>query len=479
MFSRFLKTTIFVFSVLAFCLTDFYIFAQSAENNPEKFCPSFTENLDSECRKLGIENCRIKLEQCEAFYQKKSEQYQSEISQIKKKKKSLENEIYSLEKQIENLDYKIYKNNLIIKDLTFQVQDTQKSIEKTSSEIGQIKERLSTLLQLRYEEDQRTFLEIFLAEKSLSDFFDNLMALEALNEQTQTLLENIKNLKTSLEGQRDKMISEKQMLEETQILVTLQKEKSEQLKSQKKTILERTRGEEALYQKYLQESEQKAKEIRKKIFELAQVSEGEALTLEQAYKLASEIERITGVRAALLLGLLKVESDIGKNVGQCNCGGLAFCRYPDIHWKDVMTKRHWPYFEKITSELGLNPNTTPVSCSVNGGKVQWGGAMGPAQFMPETWMSLGYKERVEDITGVKPANPWRVKDAFLAAGLYLADWGAASQKEIAEIGAVRAYLCGTTKLTRTCRIAGGRTYVYNVMKYANQFQDYIDRGILK
>ncbi len=447
--------------------------------NAETFCPSFTKNIDAECDKLSKEQCQEILAKCEKFYQTQSEKYQSEIKQIQTKKRTLENEISTLTTKIRGLDNNIYKNNLIIKDLNFQIGDTEKSIDQSVLKIEDVQKELSLLLQLRYEEDQKSLLEVFLSEETLTGFVDNLMALESLSKQTQELLENIKGLKLSLEDQKETMVSEKSQLEETQILVRLQKEESKELQTEKENILEITKGQESLYQQYLQETEAKAQEIRKKIFELAQVPTTEALTLEQAYILAKEVERITGARAALLLGLLKVESDIGNNVGQCNCAGAAYCRYPDIGYKEIMTQRHWSYFEQITKELGLNPNSTPVSCAINGGKVQWGGAMGPAQFMPETWLGLGYKERVEKITGVKPANPWRVKDAFLAAGLYLYDFGAAWQTEYKEIGAVRAYLCGTTKLTYTCRISGGNTYTYNVMKYAGQFQDYIDKGILK
>ncbi|MCD6500459.1 lytic murein transglycosylase [bacterium] len=479
MFSRFSRIILVIVSILGIFLPELKSFAQDANFIPEEFCPSFTENIDSKCEKYGIEDCRWYLEECEKYYRSKSEKYQAEISQLQKKKRNLQNEISLLSTRIKNLKYQIYKNNLIIKNLNFQIGDTQSSIDVTDLKITNIRENLANLLQLYYEEDQTSLLEIFLTEETLSDFFDNLMALEALNLKTQELLADIKDLKSSLEAQKDTMLREKEQLERTQILVELQKEQNENLQRQKNVLLEKTRGEETLYQKYLAESKERAEEIRKKIFELVQISAEEAPTLEEAYRLAQEIERITGVRPAFLLGLLQVESRIGANVGQCNCGSAAFCRHPDIHWKKVMSERQWPYFEQITKELGLDPNVTPVSCAVDGGKVQWGGAMGPAQFMPETWLKFGYKKRVEQITGIVPANPWRVKDAFLAAGLYLADWGASSQKEIAEIGAATAYLCGTSKMTRACRIAGGRTYVYQVMKYASQFQDYVNQGVFQ
>lgn len=462
---------------IAFFVFNFKIFAQDLNFDLNQFCPNFIKDIDKECEKLEQQDCRQILEKCEKYYQGKSEEYQTELSKIKQKEKTLENEIGNLTNKIKGLNNEINKNNLINKDLGFQIGDTEKSIKKTSTEVERIQGKIAVLLQLQYEQEQKSFLEIFLAEANLSDFFDDLAALESINQETQKLLGDVKNLKTSLSEQKKLMVSEKQKLEEQQILVKLQKEKEQDFKDKKKNLLDETQGKETLYQRYLSDTKKNAQKIRKKIFELAQISETEALNLEQAYNLAKEVGKITGIRPAFLLGLLKVESDIGKNVGQCNCRGRNFCRYPEIQWKQIMTQKNWFSFEQITKELGMDINTAPVSCAVNGGKVQWGGAMGPAQFMPETWAKLNYKNRVEDITGIRPANPWRIRDAFLAAALYLSDFGANSQKETNEIKAARAYLCGTTELTRTCRIAGGADYTYKIMREASRIQDYVDQGV--
>lgn len=185
---------------------------------------------------------------------------------------------------------------------------------------------------------------------------------------------------------------------------------------------------------------------------------------KELYQLAVWAGNLTGVRPALILGLIEVESALGTNVGQCNCAGQPVCRHPELTYKQVMPPSHWTAFEQICKELGLNPNTTPVSCYVGGGKIQWGGAMGPAQFMPNTWLNLGYKQRIENLTGIKPANPWRASDAFLAAALYLADFNASTKNLEHERGAVTAYLCGTTTMTSRCRAAGGEWYRNLVLK---------------
>ena len=92
----------------------------------------------------------------------------------------------------------------------------------------------------------------------------------------------------------------------------------------------------------------------------------------------------------------------------------------------------------ITKELGRDPYATPVSCWPGYG---WGGAMGPAQFIPSTWMI--YRDRLKAITG-RPGDPWNIRDAFLASGLYLSNSGASSQTKSGEWRVAMIYFSGST-----------------------------------
>lgn len=461
-----------IFLVFIFLLP-FFLFSQ---NDLEKKC--LLEEIDNLCQKISSQDCRKLLEECERYYKEKGEELEKNIERTQKEKQTLKNKISSLRRKIESLDYQIYQTSLVIKDLNLQIRDTENSIQKTSLKIEELKKRLAQILRLVYEEDQRSIFEILLTENKISDFFDNLIKLENLHLENQEILKKIKKLKLSLEEQKNKLDEEKEDLAKRIKIKALQKEENQEVKKEKERLLKMT---EAQYQQYLREKkelEKKTAEIMARIVQLTLPGLDIPKTPKELYELAKWAGQAAGgVRPALILVLLEVESALGVNVGQCNCQGQPVCRHPELNYKQVMSKKQWSAFETIVKELGLDINTTPVSCYVNGGKVQMGGAMGPAQFLPNTWLKLGYKERVENITLLKPANPWRAKDAFLAAALYLADWGATKQTRKSEMAAVLAYLCGTSQLTSRCRQAGGEYYQKLVIQKADWWQEEINKGI--
>jgi len=366
-------------------------------------------------------------------------QHEGDISKTQQEKKTLQNQIYILKQKIEKLNLQIYQSNVVIKDLGLQIKDTESSIEKTSFKIEDSQIQLANILRAIYEWDQRSLIEILLSEAELSDFFDDLMALETLNSKNQKLLETIKTLKSSLESEKQLLAGEKEDTERMLKLQTLQKKEQEDVKKEKDYFLKLT---EAEYQKYLkekEETEKKVAEIRARIFELIGVPE--APTFGEAYAIAKYVETITGVEPALLLAVLTQESNIGKNVGQCflknpSTGEGVRILTGEKVAKVMNSTRDIPYFLEITQQLGRDPYNTPVSCPMS---IGFGGAMGPAQFIPDTWANpqYGYSQKVKEITG-KAADPWNIKDAFLATGLYLRDLGVFQN----EFKAVMRYFSG-------------------------------------
>jgi membrane-bound lytic murein transglycosylase B len=122
-------------------------------------------------------------------------------------------------------------------------------------------------------------------------------------------------------------------------------------------------------------------------------------------------------------------------------------------------------FKDITSALGRNPDITPVSCPMHdakGNQIGWGGAMGPAQFIPSTW--VGYQKKVTALTG-HAADPWDIRDAFAASAIKLVADGAGSPS--GEWAAAMRYFSGSTD-------PRFRFYGDQVMERAEGYQKDID-----
>ena len=117
------------------------------------------------------------------------------------------------------------------------------------------------------------------------------------------------------------------------------------------------------------------------------------------------------------------------------------------------------------AELGLNPDDMPVSKKPWYG---WGGAMGPAQFIPSTWIL--YKSRIAKVAGENPPNPWNPRTAFIATALLMKDNGADAGTRYSERLAALRYFAGWKNATNPAYAFYGD----GVMSLTDKFQRQID-----
>ena len=458
-------------------LPSFLIFAQN-EQNLEEICE--WEKIEQKPENLSKEEYEALLKKCQEYYQQKSQEIEKDISKTEQEKKTLQNKIYWLKNTIKNLDYQIYQSNLVIKDIGFQIQDTKESIGKTSLKIENSQEQIANILRTIYEKDQKSLIEILLSEKEISGFYNNLFALETLHSKSQELLDETKNLKTVLGNQKQSLNEEKQDLESSVIIKNLQKQENAKTKKDQEYYLNLT---EKQYQEQLQEKEEaqeQAIKIGNLLFELIEVPEG-GIRFEDAVEIAKSTSILTGIRASFSLAILWQETRIGKLKGGCylrdtKTGDGIYIKTGNKAPRTMKPSRDIPPFLNIikdlnaTGKLKTDYSHTPVSCCMilnNGELFGWGGAMGAAQFIPSTWMLV--KKEIEEKTGDIPANPWNIRDAFLANGLYLRDLGASAQTYEKEMRAALRYF-GCTSYW--CEINYGKP----VMAVAKCLQQYIDNA---
>lgn len=434
----------------------------------ETTCQQLTQST-SGCPGLSSADCKELLQKCSDYYDQQSEQLSQDITKTSQQKNTLANQIYSLKKKVQNLEYQINQGAVKVKGLNVQIVDTQESITETSDKIGGSKYQMTSILRSIYEEDKKPSIEILL-EGSLSDFFSNLAYLESLNSKIINLLENTRNLQAYLQGQRVKMDGEVGQLQKTIALQNLQKQENEENRQQQQKYLNLT---EAQYQEQLEEKKEldgKAAKIRALLFQIVGVSK--APTFGEALDIAKSAAGLAGIRPAFLLAVISQESAIGRNVGQCVLVESATGTGKRISTGATVIRvmkptRDVPPFLEITKNLGRDPYDTPISCwitaYVSGQPYGWGGAMGPAQFIPSTWKL--FEGRLTSLLGKTP-DPWAIKDSFTASALYLADLGATAQTSAKESNAASRYYGGSS------------SYARSVMSRASCIQTFIDSGTM-
>lgn len=375
-------------------------------------------------------------------YESLLKQYDLDISKTAGEKKTLQNQIAALKKKTDSLAVQIKQSNAMIGDLKLQINDTEESVESTTAKIGDSQRYLAAIVRAIDEADQTPLVESLLAEAKLSDFFGNLVYLENLNDKSNQILKDIKDLKQSLEDQKSGLENEKGDLEKTTKMKELQKREHEQAKADYNQTLQVKDAELQQTTQAKKLTAQVIQKIRERLFSLAGVADSDAPNFEQAYRIAKTAGAATGVRPAFLLAILTQESNLGKNVGQCymtnNTTGAGVNIKTGAAVAKVMkpTRDVAPFIEIVTA-IGKDPHATRVSCPMSFG---YGGAMGPGQFIPSTWKL--YASRLQTVLG-RPGNPWNINDAFMATALYVSDYGATSQTTAGEWKAAMIYFAGT------------------------------------
>ncbi|QSH39403.1 lytic murein transglycosylase [Candidatus Kaiserbacteria bacterium] len=396
------------------------------------------------------------------------EQQQGLLDVKSGERQSLERDVSILEAQIAKAQLAIRQRNLTIEQIGSDVNDRAKAIIALDEKILREKASLSQLIRKTNEIDELSFPEMILGNDDLSTIFSDLDSFEVVKVSLSNSFELIADTRAAIQNQ--KIVLENKQIEEQELryIQELEKNQVEARKGQKTEILTVTKGEEELYQRLIKEKEQTAAEIRTALFSLRDTG---AIPFGDAYDFAKEASAKTGVRPALILGILKQETNLGENVGQClltnspdkgdgkgkNTGRL---------FDGVMKgSRDVDPFLEIVGELGLDPYGQVVSCPPSYG---YGGAMGPAQFIPSTWML--YKDRLGKVTGENPPNPWNPRTAIFATALLMSDNGADKGTRAAERLAALRYFAGWKNANK----AAYSFYGDGVMELTDAMQRQID-----
>ena len=394
----------------------------------------------------------------------------AEADKIKGQKASLQRDIALIDADIKAAQAKINLKTLTIAKLTKDIGTKQETISDLEGKLKRSAESLSNLLRRTNEYDSVSLPGILLGSGDFSHFFTEVDSVSTLQNSLNGMMEDVRDFKHETEAQKADLEDKKNQETNAREEILAEQRIIQRKKAEKDTILKATKGQEAAYAKLIQDKETKIAQISTALFALR---DSDGIQFGKALEYANVASKKTGVRPAFILAILTQETSLGKNLGSCylrdyDTGAGVSVKDGSSRPRTMSPTRDVQPFLRITRELGLNPQSQRVSCWISmyskGQPIGWGGAMGPAQFIPSTWDL--FDDRIEKALGVGLANPWNPEHAILASALYLSDLGADAQTYTAERDAACRYYSG-----KKCSAGTGASYGNSVMSKAANIQE--------
>ncbi len=393
------------------------------------------------------------------------EQWTSELNKAKSSSASFKTDIAALTAKINAAQASIKgKNNqiaLLNKDIAAKVSQ----INVLNTRIDKGKAAIADILRKTNDLNSYSLVEAMLSDQDLSSFFVDVDTYASAEVALGDLFDELRSTKALTEAEKANLNKKKEAEAAAKAAIEAAKKEVEVANAQKKTLLAVSQSNEKTYAQVLADRQAKAAKIRAVLFPLVDAG---AIPFGKALEYAQTAGAYTGVRPALILGILQQESNLGSNVGRCVITDLATGQTKNVTsgyvWSNgIHPTRDLPILQSILGNLGRDPLTTKVSCPI-AGIAGYGGAMGPTQFIPSTWNLIAKK--VGTAMGKGTPDPWNPADAIMAAAILLQGNGAAAGSADAERNAACKYYSG-----RVCSTASHiGAYGTQVMSRASTIQ---------
>ena len=334
--------------------------------------------------------------------------------------RTLAKEIASLDKEISSAQDNLDITNQDIESIQAELSETRAYISMLEQTIKAQKVLIREYVSSLYVQKDVSLFEIILSQNQLSDLLGSV-------QKTGVMQDSITESITLIAAKEKEIVAEnKHLFDKEEELISLkqsqeqQKGLLQQTQEDKETLLAQTKGQQSEYEALLKESFATKQNLLNSIRVLGG-ADGRpgAISLEEAYNLAVANATRLGnkIRPEYLVGVMKIESGLGGNVGRSFYkDSLSGCAAREGNTTKLNYTREEQSFEKITSALGV-PIAQPVSGCPYPKYIGTGGAMGPAQIMPSTW--LGYESKLRSFKGGAKINPWSMEDAMLAMGMII------------------------------------------------------------
>lgn len=273
--------------------------------------------------------------------QDKIDTYKKNIAIKQEEELTLENEISLIDSRITKKNFDIQAQETLIDKLELEIKDLEGKITEKENEIVAEKDDLAIIIRKMYEYDQRTYLEIAVGEDNFSDFFIQLQYIEELESETKSSLDQLKALRTALEGQKSNLNDKKEEVEKEKEKLEGERDELSGEKAYRDQILFETKLDEAKFQQLMEE-------VRREQIQ----ANSEIADLEREMRLRLEEEDFEGIGGNILEGAATLSWPVNPQRG-ISCG-FRCGDYPFKKW-----------FQHTAIDIRI-PQGSPVSAAAGG-----------------------------------------------------------------------------------------------------------------
>lgn len=217
----------------------------------------FPLSVNAQTDSERIEDLRKQIELLEA----QADQYRFGIAGERAKAASLLQEISIIKKEIQSLENQIVLTDKKIGKTELEIKGVSNSISETEVNINRQKESIGRLLLFLNQRDNENLIALLMKNDSFSEFFRQEQYAENISTQLVSLIGELRQVKEKLADDRSDLEQYQGQLEQLNDEREAKKISLAGVKSGRDTLLKRTKGQEAEYQRMLAEVEKKKTEF--------------------------------------------------------------------------------------------------------------------------------------------------------------------------------------------------------------------------
>ena len=430
-------------------------------------------SAQSACTDQILDKSRAQLEQELEACNKEIAEWTETLNKTKQDSASFTRDITALTAKIKAAQANIKGKNIAIANLTKDIATKQSEISILDTRITKGKNAIADILRKTNDINSYSLAEAMFSDKNLSLFFVDIDTYASAERALADLFTELRTVRTMTEAEKTALTKKREAEASARASLEASKKVVEVSQAEKKTLLVVSQNNEKTYAQVLADRQVRAAKIRAVLFPLRDAG---AIPFGTALQYAEAAKAKTGVRPAFILAILQQESNLGANVGSCVTTNLSSGETKGINSGTIFPNgihptRDLPLLQSILNKLGRDPLNTRVSCPIVG-VPGYGGAMGPAQFIPSTWNIM--EDKVAPALGKAIPDPWNPEDAIMAMALFLKNiMGTTGNLYTDERTAACKYYSGKTCYTNG-RSSVGLRYGNSVMSKASAIQRDID-----